>query len=200
MNRQRAKDALIGLKNKKFWKIMIVVIGVIAVLAAAAYVICAGLERKTLRENQAMSEEAKKAGANAEFYVCTYQKEVRLNGRDYEEYKAHRDGFIDGGYSVSFLIPKGEPYLDETKGRRDGLIVYGTHMGYENDPEDPVTYDPGKYEVIDPLKIAIYKEPLDMWAVVGLEVLVALIEIALVCITGIACIVSFVREYRRIGI
>lgn len=185
-----------SLKERKSWKILLGVILVIAVLAAAGYIISSSLERKVINENYAADDEAADAGYDETIFVCTVEEPVTLDGTEYVKYHAHWESFVDGDFEEDFLIKADASYIDETNQQKDGLIVYGRTTGYANDPNDTVLYDPGKYKIVEPYKIGIYKQSIDMWAVAGILVVVIMIEMVLVTALIIYFIVYFIKRAR----
>ena len=184
------------LKERKLWKILTALIVGIGVISGAAVFTCSSVEDKQIKAYTDAYAEAKDAGYDQCYSICAEAGEITLDGITYRQYSRRWDSFVDGSFLSDFLIRKDAEYIDESSGITNGLIVYGRIEGYANDPEDDTEYDPGKYEIIEPYKIAQYKKPIDMWAVTGIMVIVALIESALTTALIVYFIVYALKRSR----
>ena len=184
------------LKERRLWKILLALIVGIGVISCAVTITCSVVEKKQIEANTNAFAEARSAGYDLCYSICAEAGEITLDGITYRQYSRRWDSFVDGSFLADFLIRKDAGYIDETSGSKNGLVVYGRIEGYANDPDDEVSYDPGKYEIIEPYKIAQYKEPVDMWAVAGIMVIVALVEAALITALIVYFIVYAARKSR----
>ena len=180
--------------KSKVWKVLISIIIILPIITSVAYVICSTIENMQISNNQKLRQEAHEAGYKEEYYICTLTDEISLEGVDYTLYTARRDVFVGESYKEEILVKKDAAYIDKTKGKKEGLIIYGNIEGFANDPDDDVVYNPGKYAVINPYKIAIYKQSIDMWAGVGLLIIAVMIEIGLVIILALYCVVMYRKQ------
>ena len=185
-----------SLRERKFWKILGTLIIAVAVISLVAFGICTRIEKKQLDHRKELFKEAEKAGYPGEYYVCSGPEEITLEGVSYLKYHMHKSAFIGEGYSMDFLVYPDDSYIDESNGNTESLIIYGKDVAYANDPADPVTYYPGKYPIVELYKIAEYKEGIDMWAVAGIMVIVAIIEFILTVILVIYLVIYYVKSRR----
>ena len=183
------------LKKRIAWKILLCIMAFIAVGTVVTYIICSASEKHTIAARQKEYQQAKDAGYEDELYICSKEQTVTLDGVEYVRYNVFHRSFIDSSRE-DVLIRTDAVYTDETGGKMQGLVIYGKGIGFVDDDEDEVKYFPGKYRVIEPYKIGIYKEAVDMWAVVGLAVLAGMAEVALALVLAVYFIVYFIKKKK----
>ena len=185
------------LMERKFWKIMLGIIFGIGFISVILFVICLFSASETNQRRSMEYEKAKEAGFDKVYCICSRGKELTLDGIPYILYTARWSSFVDGVSEEEVLVRKDATYIDETEGKTEGLAIYCRESGYVNDSDDPVTYDSSKYMVLEPYKIAIYRQGVDTWAVAGILVLVGLIEIILVAVLVIYFVMYYVRKNKN---
>jgi len=179
------------LKERKAWKILIGIIAVIAVLAVGAFAIISAVNEKRLNDNTSDMEQAKAAGYDTEFSICSRVGDIRLDGKDYIRYSRHWDSFVDGQYKEDIFILKDAKYIDDSNGETKNLVIYGRVSGYYEEP-----LDGEKYTLVEPYRFRLYREHMDMWAVGAGFALALLVEGMLVFALIIYFIVYLVMKHR----
>jgi hypothetical protein len=188
--------AMKTLKERKTWKILLALIILIGVVTGIYAGVSSMYDRKRLREEKEAYQEAKTAGYDLGYSICSKAGEVTLDGVAYDLYSRRWDSFVDGSFQKDFLIRKDASYIDEAEGSTTDLMIYGRLEGYADDPDDETEYDPGKYEIIEPYKFAKYVKRVDMWAVAGIIVLVVIAECVLIAALAVYFIVYAVKKSR----
>ena len=179
------------LRDFKLWKILIGVIVGIAVVSIAAFAVLFVVDSKNDRERSQMVKEARAAGYDRAYSVCTLEDEIMLDGVTYNHYHAEQKSFVDGTFHRDFLVKKDAPFIDESNGKTSGLVIYGKVEGYADAPEYVDTDNSGQYEIVEPYRITQYKSQIDMWAVSAMLVLAMLIEMILVFLLGMYFFVNY---------
>ena len=174
-------------------KILLSLIIAIAMISVASFFVCKTIERSQInRENQAITE-AKEAGYDSTYYISAREGTLQIDGITYDKYVLRRSALIGEGYKAEFIIRQDAQYIDESKGNTDHLMIYGRTTGYANDPNDDVTYDPGRYQIIEPYKIEVYQDHIDMLKVITVLFFVAVAELILI----ILLVVQIVRGKKN---
>lgn len=177
------------LKERMFWKVLLCIIIGIAFISFIVFTLCLLSAGESNQKNAMEYEKAKEVGFDKVYMICTREDELTLEGTSYILYTARWSSFVDGDYQEDFLIRKDATYIDETEGKTEGLIIYCKVAGFANDP--------GKYKILEPYKIAIYQQSVDMWAVVGIMVIVVLIEIILVAVLVIYFVMYYAKKNKN---
>lgn len=117
-------------KRGKSWKLLIKAMILVAV-AVTIFDTVAGVQRQYYWEKSYQQvKEAKEAGYDVEYRVCTREDDVILNGERYIHFHAFRPAVVDGNYSQHILAKYGESYIDKAPGQEEGLVVYARNIPY----------------------------------------------------------------------
>ena len=184
------------LKDQKFWKILSALIILIAIGAVLYTDHLAELDRKADYENNAAFNEAKAAGYDEEYWLCSLEEPITLEGITYERYLMIKQSYLGVGDVREILLTPGAEYIDESEGKTSDLVIYAKTADFVNDPDDPVTYDQGKYRVVDPYKIAEYQKKTSVFAAVYFSLLATTLEIILSLVLVIYFISYFVKKRK----
>lgn len=79
--------------------------------------------------------EAKDAGYEKEYTICSRENNVVINGVEYMYFHAHRDAYLDGDYDEDILVKYNSEYLDKTSGGTEELILFGNKLSTYSDTD-----------------------------------------------------------------
>lgn len=76
--------------------------------------------------------EARQAGYENSYYICSREKNITLNGVDYIRFHAHRSAFLDGDYEEELLMPRNLNYLDKASVQNERLVLFANEVSAYN--------------------------------------------------------------------
>lgn len=136
------------------------------------------------------AHEAKQAGYEEAYTVCSREENVVIDGIEYLHFHAFRQVMIDGNYSEHLLASKDKAFLDKAIGQDEQLIVFGKRKGScEVDQGDYYTM----IEIYSVCNYELGKADDTLFDSIRCEVVSILIELVL----GILLIISMILSFGR---
>lgn len=179
------------MKHRSFKFYVVIAMIVVAVVAYIVHVIKRYDYSQRFDRYRAEAHEAKQAGYEQEYAVCSREENVIIDGIEYLHFHAFRKVMIDGNYSEHLLASKDKAFLDKAIGQDEQLIVFGKRNGFYDVKQ-------GKhYTMIEIYSVCNYdlgKADSTLFDSIRCEVISILIELVLGILLIISMIISFCRR------
>ncbi|MBR3635101.1 MAG: hypothetical protein IKN47_02800 [Lachnospiraceae bacterium] len=188
------------LKESIFFKVLIILI----ILIAAVFLIylnhCTKLDREAAAKNAREYNEAVNAGYDEMYTVCSKEDTVTIEGVTYQRFTVLKKALIGEGASREILFLPGSVYIDESYGNTQGLAIYARSVTTDSETGESMRHLPGNYIVVEPYKVAVYNT---RTSVIGLVVAMAVagyVELLLIIVLITYVIAYFVLKRKKDGI
>ena len=185
------------LKESMFWKVLLILIVVIAVPSLAWFSHQTNIDKKATNENRQAYNEAIDAGYDERYFYCTKNSPVTIEGITYQSYSMVGEALMGVGPTEEILLLPGIVYKDDTNGATEGLVIFARTVN--TDTEDSQALIPGKYRIVEPYRIAVYQKGISLIGTITVMVFVGYLELLLVIVL-ITYLIAYAVIRRKDGV